>query len=140
MPAGPRPSCEREPEGLRARSAALIWPPATVVLHLFSIGLCRATRDKSSRLRLAPSLKKRSPFVGLQEATGPGRGPMSLPVDALPRKSVPGLSQLGKITLPFRLASKITRGAMAMFRASSLRSPVARGSAQRILSRIFRPK
>jgi hypothetical protein len=44
---------------------------------------------------------------------------MYLPVDALPRKSVPGLSQLGKITLPFRLASKITRGAMAMFRASS---------------------
>ena len=76
------------------------WRPnATSVVAFrstFRICLWRASNDKSSCLSLALSLKKRSPFVGLQEAISPEQGPMSLACGRLPRKSVPGLASSGR--------------------------------------------
>jgi len=107
--------CDRRPQSPHR----LRWPPSSRrpwVSRHHALAFAVLAAKNPSHL-VSPQKQKRSPFVGLQEPPAPGQGPMSLPVDALPRNSVPGLASSGRSPCHFGWL-KITRGAMVMFRAS----------------------
>ena len=86
--------CDRRPQSPHR----LRWPPSSRrpwVSRHHALAFAVLAAKNPSHL-VSPQKQKRSPFVGLQEPPAPGQGPMSLPVDALPRNSVPGLASSGR--------------------------------------------